>query len=441
MNWLKLVVSYWLIAGGSLLFGSGFGLYETGVQSQGNAGAFVARAEDGSAMVYNPAGLAQLTFNELSLSVKPSFSKSFYSNPGQTTWPSKVRTDVLPNFFWNHSLGRMAVGLGSATTFNDSLDWDRPDFPGRFTANFSEFRVQEYLAAMAFKLSPAFSVGATLRWAQADYRIDNVLPRPITASDPSQFFETTQSYDMSGDDVGFTLGLQYRPSRRFSVGLGYQSAIEIDLSGSHSFAQLTGLDDQRAISQFNSLFPGNAPVTSRFELPARVQLGVARKITVRTRLEVDASLEEWSSVDRQVLTTQNTTGNSQTVIDRQWDDVVTIRVGGDFQQRKALLWSMGIASVESVVPDQTVDPSFPDFDRFIYSFGVAYTYRQKYVFEAAWLFVQNRDRSVTDQEFIYDPNAPDFVTSTGQGGLFETQRTQFNLGVRMRLGVPAKKGR
>ena len=54
---------------GMPVWASGFGIYEQGVQGQRNVGAFTARAEDASAIFYNPGGLARLEKNEVGVSI------------------------------------------------------------------------------------------------------------------------------------------------------------------------------------------------------------------------------------------------------------------------------------------------------------------------------------------------------------------------------------
>ena len=434
MNKLKWLLSGFLLLTTSSLLGSGFGLYEQGVQGQGSVGAYVAQAEDASALFHNPAGLARLASSEFSLTARAVIAKSFYSNPGQSTWDSETSLDALPGFFLNFRFSRMAIALGSVETHYNDLDWDEEDFPARFLGKRAEFRAREHLAGLAFRISDSFSMGASFRFAQIETRQSRVLARPLDTADPSLSYEALERFEADGDDIGFSVGFQYVRPLRFSIGIMYASPIEADLEGDRSFQLINRLEDQRALDAFDRTFR-DAGLSSSLELPERLAVGYATRVTVRTRLEVDMSLEKWSSFERTVYDTQDRDGNpEQIVYPRDWDDSFSLRIAGAFQQRKALLWRAGIGTSGGVVPEETAGPDFPDFDRFMYGISVAYTYRKRYILEAAWMFTQNRDLNVTGQELSFDSAAPDYLSSNGQEGVYETQRIGFSLGLRVKFG-------
>jgi len=410
---------------------SGFGLYEPGVQGQGNAGAFTARAEDATAVFYNPAGLAQLDVNELMFSSKTMWSRSYVSDAGQSVFDSETQTQFFPELFLNYRFGKLAVGFGTTVNHAYEVAWDDADFPGRFLATGSEYEARELMGSLAMKLSERFSVGVTLRQAQMDVGYSRTLPRPVPGDD-SLHYEVDERFTTDGSGTGFSVGLQYYRGRRLSVGLTYFSPIEIDLSGNREYSLLTRVGDQRVIDAFEAGF-GNAPITSSIELPERIAVGAASRLSIRTRLEIDLTRDSWSSIDTSVYETPD---GERTVIARDWDDIYVLRVAGDFQQRKALLWRLALSStLGKTIPDETVEPGFADYDRFVYSFGVSYTYRRKWILEAALSYIQNRDRLVEDSELVYDPDSPAYYLSTGQDTLYETQRHQINIGVRYRFSA------
>lgn len=422
---------------GMPLLATGFGTVSAGVNSAGNLGAFAARAEDASAMLHNPAGLAQLEFSELIFAGTGLTSRSFYSNAGQSTWDTDSYASALGQLFFSTKLGRVTFGLGSAPGSEWEYDWSDADFPSRFLANRSAFRSQEGYAALAFKLSDSFSVGATYRFVKADTRFSRVLVRPL--ENPEFFYEAQETFDGDGDGAGFIVGLQYYRNRGLSFGASYQTEVDLDLSGQRRFDLLTRTDEPTTVAAFGQAFR-SANYKQTLTLPAKAQIGFATRITVRTRLEIDASYQDWSDNVQTSYETTDSQGNPTIVsIPREWNDSFSFMVAGDFQQRKAWLWRIALASTDRFIPSSQVRPDLPNNDFFQYAFGFSYFRSQKYVFEASLVYSQNRDRRLSEKEFLYNPTAPDFLISNGQAGLSEVQRYQLNLGMRIRFGASTKR--
>lgn len=435
-NW-KFTLAVMIGLLGMPLLATGPGLFEPGAQGAGNLGAFVARAEDATAMFYNPAGLAQLEHNEFLFSGKALTSRSFYSNAGQSSWDTDAYIGAFAQLFFSAKFGRVTLGLGTAPSYDWNYEWDESDFPSRFLANEGSFRSQDAYASVAVKLSDHFSIGATYRMVQADSKFSRVLVRPLDR--PSLHYEAGETFDGDGDGTGFILGMQYYRSRSFSVGASYQSEVDLDLSGSRSFELLTRTGEPRTIEAFEQTFR-NAGYTETMTLPARAAIGLASRITVRTRLEVDVTYQDWSDTISTIYQTTDNQGNpTQVAIPRNWSDSYSVRIAGDFQQRKAWLWRMALASSDRFVPSGNVRPDFVNNDFFQYSFGFSYFRSNKYIFEAAFIYSQNRDRRLNDKEFFYNPNSPDFISSNGQSGLLEAQKYQLTLGMRIRFGASTKR--
>lgn len=422
----------WITAVLPILAG-GYGTNTQGTQAMGSLGAFTARAEDGSAVFYNPAGLANLRFSEIAFAVNGTTSRSYYSNNGQNQWSSEIKTDLLPSAFANFKAGRFGFGVGSATTQNYDIEWDDADYPGRFMAQGGAFSVRDFFAGIAFSITDELSIGATYRNAQAEFEHNRVLADQIPNSG-GLFYDTLERFDGDGDGDGFIFGLQYYRNRKFSIGVAYHTEVDLDLDGGHLYSQYSAFDDNRAVNAFNQNFQ-NGNFRTTMTLPSRYQLGFSTRITVRTRLEVDLVRENWSSVQTIDLATQDRSGTATTqTLTRLWDDAYSLRISGDFQQRRALLWRLSLAAEQDVVPDETLDPSFPDYDRFTYGFGVSYIFTNRFIGEAGVAFVLNRDRETQNREFDYTPVGPDYVFANGQRGRFETQQYALSLGVRIRLG-------
>lgn len=419
------------------LMASGFGSVEAGAQASGSLGAFVARAEDPTAVLYNPAGLAQLANNELLFGGSGITSKSFYSNAGQSTWETDSYAGGLAHLFFNAKLGRVTLGFGTAPGSNWEYQWSDADFPSRFLANDGSFKSQEAYVGLGFKITDHFSLGASYRYIQADSTFSRVLIQPYSSD--ALFYEVEEAFEGDANGGGFIVGFQYFRGRHFSIGGSYQTDVDLDFSGTRGFNLLTRAQEPRAQADFAAAFR-NADYLQTETLPGLAQIGLASRITVRTRIEVDLTYQDWSDRVESRYQTFDSQGNPTVVsIPRNWNESYSVRVAGDFLQRKAWLWRMAIATGDRFVPSQNVNPDLPNSDFFQYAFGFSYFRSDKYVFEAGLVYAQNRDREVEEKEFVFDPSAPNFITPNGQSGLIEVQRYELRLGMRIRFGASTKR--
>lgn len=430
--WQRISIIALFVSSMTLLGQGGYSIKEFGVQAMGNGGAFTARAEDGSALFYNPAGLAQLRYDELFIGASAYASRSFISNTSEATWSSEVAIEGDPSIMYNKVGKVFSWGIGAATTHSYNLEWDDLDFPARYLSSGNQFVARQLVLGGGFKLSEHWSAGFSLRYAQSDWEFNRVLPTPYGSPAEPTFFEVDEGYDVDGDGFGGSFGLQYYRGRRFSAGFQYTSPIELDMDGERGYELLTRQDDVRVQNIFNTTFATATPTATTFELPATYKLGVSFRTTVRTRLEIDASYEDWSSID--TWTFENSDGSVNS-FDKNWRGVYGFHIAGDFQQKRALLWRLAIGTVASVVPGETLDASFPESDKFSYNFGLSYTMREKWTLDAGIGYVQNRDRESFNQDLILNPNVPGFIENTNQKMLYETQRWQASIGLRVRLGV------
>ena len=405
---------------------------EVGVSGMGSAGAYVARAEDNSALFHNPAGLAKLTKGELTFSMQFAAQRSTYANIGQTTWYSDKSAEAFPSIIVNKTFGRFGLAAGRTPTSFYELEWKSPTYPGRFGATGSKFEAETISLGGSFAITKQWAVGVAWRSNDLDVQYQRAWNRAVDDGfGDLAFYEVNETRSMSGNGDQFVLGIQYYRGRKFSAGLSFESGVDVDVDGARSFSLSPGFDaDRRFTTDFAAMFE-DGDARTRVWLPQRINVGAAFRTTIRTRVEVNLGREDWSDW---VSSDYELTGapSGQESITREFDEITTFRVSGDFQQRKALLWRLGLASRNSVVSTQNLEPSFPDADQFLIAGGVSYS-RGDWVFEAAYMYVQYRDRKVRNLEFIPVDTPPDYVSPTGENGVFETQRHHLNLGVRWRF--------
>ncbi|HKI85838.1 MAG TPA: outer membrane protein transport protein, partial [Thermoanaerobaculia bacterium] len=125
---------------GAPVFGAGFSIFEQGAKAMGMGGAFVAQADDGSALFYNPGGLAFFDHNLYSVGVTYiTTSKANFRGadpfPGASARGEQNSLQAFPpHAYWIHPMTqRVKFGLALNSPFGLTTDWKNPNqWAGRF---------------------------------------------------------------------------------------------------------------------------------------------------------------------------------------------------------------------------------------------------------------------------------------------------------------------
>ena len=148
----------------TLLGAQGFGIYEQGTCAMGRAGAGVAApCSDGSAMFFNPAGLAGLTGGRLTigvtlLDVQGGFTDDLFQQKTKLDDPLLAIPQVYISYAATPKLG---VGVGLFAPYGLETNWPTA-FDGRF-AGYKNILKSVYIQpTLAYQVSPRVSLGAGL---------------------------------------------------------------------------------------------------------------------------------------------------------------------------------------------------------------------------------------------------------------------------------------
>src|SRR5437899_8038103 len=161
-----------LLGAGRLAFGSGYAIYEQGAKAMAQAGAFSARADDPSALFFNPAGILQLDGVQVYLGTTAIWlgsstldSSLTGAQPDQvymTAWPSSL-------YYTQKHGDHLAWGVGIDSPFGLKTQWDAK-FDGRYIARESNLAVGVVNANVAFTLGPRWSAALGIDHAKAEIR-------------------------------------------------------------------------------------------------------------------------------------------------------------------------------------------------------------------------------------------------------------------------------
>lgn len=364
--------------GGRTALAGGFSSGDQGAKAMGLGGAFVAQADDPTAVFYNLAGLALAEDDKIGAlgTVVHTLNESLYQGlpPGigaGTTGAQDDATTFLPHAYFVTPLSdRVKLGVGvTAPLFLDTSWRDPGSFAGRFVTTSVEITAYDVTAGAALKASPTFGFGAG-----AVYRTVELNPsRRLAVNDPFSGSQVDAgTIDVASDfsdGIGFHVGLLHRPSPRFSWGLAYRSAIEIDFGGVGRLTQIsTGNAQLDASIAATFPFDQDLSMTTAIEFPDVLSLGLAFGLTEGLRLEIDAELTGWSSVQQIDVAFADLPAIDQTVR-LAFDDSMTLRAGLQYTAASEAQFRVGVAIDESPQPDATVGAFLSDKDSTSLSVG------------------------------------------------------------------------
>ncbi len=358
------------------VFGSGFATNEQSIRVIGRGGAFVAQADDPSAVYYNPAGIVQLEGTQATGGV--SFiipTMSFRSSVTDTTLNTTVgkETDLedsvfaIPNLYFTHKLfDQWSLGFGAFSNFGLGTDWP-DDWEGRFLiggteANLTTFSLNPVIAYRPIeKLS--LSAGLVIQYLDIELKNKRFTG---TASEPNQKLE--------GDNwqAGWNVGALFWLTDEVRFGASYRS--RVDHSVDDGTFDITGIL--------------NTGASADIELPAVLYLGV-NWTRGALSLEFDAHWTEWSTYEK--LEVNLDTGSS-ILSEKDWENVWAYRFGAEYKLDEMFDLRAGLVFDKSPIPDRTLDILVPSGDLWLFTGGLGVHYN-KWTIDFAYNFLLGEDRT------------------------------------------------
>ena len=372
------LLSILTLLGAASAFGQGLSFSGPGSKARGMGGAFTALADDFSAVYWNPAGLAWAGRGTYGLSLDGAFPRgTMRLRTG--SWAGGSAPDIAGRAVTGEYLTgsvaaafpfgrRWFVGLGVYTPVNTGTAWSGADL-APLTANRPDTRwsgrvsVLTLAPVVAYKIDERFSIGVSLtanhgRFAFSRYAGNFIAP----LREPPYFQEIDLGqYEESSAGWGFgaTLGISFRPSDRFSLGLVLRTATSIRFNGEASVEGFPAL--AAALSRPIGRTSG---IRKTIEWPVGLSVGLAGRPVGPLTLAIDCEWARWSNLDAIGTDFQepawksymNERGNNRMPMFKR--DTLRIRLGAEIRLG-AWAARAGVFTDPSPAPDDTVNPLFP----------------------------------------------------------------------------------
>jgi long-chain fatty acid transport protein len=362
----------------AMVFGLGLRLPDQDAFATGRGEAFVATADNPSAIYYNPAGITQLDGQNVRAGVYGIYLNDRFSD-STTSLNTQDSIQAAPQLYYTYGFQDvpLTLGIGVYSPYGLSVNWANT---APFAATGYEGSL-EYLTldpVIAWKIVPGLSIaaGPTINYGSLDLRRNPSVGFPLPASE--------FRFQGNGVAAGFNTGVLWQPLDQWSFGANYRSESRMRFSGNSSINS----------SPF-FLGSGSAGADANVPFPQNVVGGVSFRPTPKWNLEFDADWTDWHAL--KTLTVSGTPINlgggpiSQTF---NWESSFFYEFGATYYINDDWHVSGGYIYSENSSPDSTFNAVVPDSDRHIWSLGVGSKIKN-FSWDATYQLAWGPQRTVT----------------------------------------------
>lgn len=339
---------------------AGFALIQQGTAAMAQGNAFVAEADDPSAIFYNPAGLNQIKQPQVYLATFLNYPDREFKGSGGADAETRPRLYHTGAFYLVYPVhDHVALGLGYFSPFGLGTDWPA-DWAGRYITTFSKLKTYTLNPVISLKLTDNLSVAGGVNFLYSDVQLRRkvpIIPRPL--------LDGKSDLEGSGTGIGANFGLLFKPLEGVKFGLAYRSHIEVDHDG-------------RLVLSFPSFLRGIQPRsvegTAKLVYPPSVTFGVSVNRFKPFTFNVDATWTGWSTYKNLEVKLKkpiliNGRLASSIVTEKNWRDAWALRFGFGWQVKENMKIRGGYTFDMTPVPDSTLEPQVPDSNRHIFAAG------------------------------------------------------------------------
>lgn len=406
---LLLLVIVGLMFSAELCSGAGFALYEASARGNALGGTLVGRADDPSALFFNPAGITQLPGTQMMAGatfIMPTTDVTTRTPQGTTTTTAEDNVWFPPHFYLTYQATDVVwLGLAVFSPFGLGTEFNE-NWPGAYNSYKAVIQTININPNIAFKLNDKVSLAAGLDIMYFDLTLKRKIPTYFPqfglklASSP-----VDRSLEGDSTGIGFNLGIHYKATDWLKLGASYRSQVQQALSGAATFVKPADFSPA-----FSSFF-NNSSVRGTVTLPDELYLGAAIYPMKDLSIELGAVWTRWSTYD--ALTVEYGAapipaaalppvlrallfpgGSSDTVITepKNWHDVWRLSVGVEYKATDWLDLRAGFTWDEEPVYNDYADYLVPANDRFLFSVGPGFRWRN-WTLDLSYTYLYIQDRN------------------------------------------------
>ncbi len=348
---------------------AGFANTAQSATQSGMSGVATANPDEPASNFYNPASMAFDEDWNIYLGATTLIpSVDYESLDGEFSHQTEDQVFYPPNFNLNVPISDgFALGVGATFPWGLGIAWP-DDWVGQY-----EFRSQDL---QTFNLNPSVAMKVPAVEGLSVAAGAQFVRSSIT-QERAQMLPGTDDVDIvlggTGHGIGATLAAMYEVNDEVTLGMNYRSAVRVSYDGAIHFGD--AVND----TPFQHRFI-DQDITTEITMPHTLNTGVGYQLNDALWMGLDVNYMTWRTYDQVEIgfSEQSPEGERgelepPLMIEADWNDAVALRLGGQYRLIPGVKVRGGFAYDMTPVPDDTVGPSLPDNDRFVFSTGVGYT--------------------------------------------------------------------
>lgn len=390
-----------LTVGPGYLSATGLTLYDVSPKAAAMAGAFIGRADNTTAIYYNPAGLTfqnglsfRINISYYDYTVRAELDEPQYSD--QSSEPQLIGSLFVAYTYRD----RISFGIGAFTPYSIETKWPSvwPGDPINIHSHLKAFTIR---AVIALKILNSLSVGVGLDYIDSSIRWDY-----------HHVGRLNTIYQLAGSGKGSRLnaGILFKPSHIFQIGVRYEQEVDIEHRGDVEDKPYFGYglptdalgEPIKPDYSQRELAPGQE-IYSLITYPQEIVFGFMLNPSKNFTFHADLHGSSWGSFTEWAFYAVNpeeslswdpridpdpevdTSGGVRSGIDLKMKDTWSFKMGGEYFLKEELSLRIGYANYQSPLQAEHLTPILPLVSRSVISFGVGY---------------DGPARSITDQSLI-----------------------------------------
>ncbi|MBN1689075.1 MAG: outer membrane protein transport protein [Candidatus Omnitrophica bacterium] len=362
-----------------------------GTKALGMGNAFVATADDPSAIYFNPAGLTQLNQINLSLGLAAHKNDTDYKSNAGVTDSMENATPIVPNFYVTVPFrSKWVFGFGINSPFGLETHWSDTS-PLRYVATDSKLHLLNFNPTASYKVNDKISVGGGVVYARASADLKSKINQVAVGGT-----DANKELSGDGDTWGYNFGVLYVPQEKHRIGLSYRSELSPTVKGEVKLAGLSG--------GYQALMGANyqTDVETKIKFPQSVIAGYSYKPN-KWSFEIDGEWVDYSAVDETKINYMNETDPTRlgflnaagNPANRDWHNTWNLGLGTNYEFNETWQARGGYFYYPQAIPNSTWDPSNPESSRNGFTLGGSYV-KQNFSVDLAYNLILFNNRKVNN---------------------------------------------